>query len=168
ENLKNNRRTFKVLQKNAKDKENLVGRSIVPIGKEILGKQKAELEEEKSGQKKRKQTSQHVQTDSEESCDQQITEADLTSTAGPSQKYWEILAEKRRVALEDALKENEALHEEVKSLKAELDQAHAMLDETNKMVETLSEMIQGNEEAEEDADQEEAANANEEEEAAGE
>lgn len=129
-----------------------------------------ELEEEKSGQKKRKQTSQHVQTDSEESCDQQITETDLTSTAGPSQKYWEILAEKRRVALEDALKENEALHEEVKSLKAELDQVHAMLDETNKMVETLSEMIEGNDdEAEEDGDQEkEAANANEEEEAAGE
>ncbi|XP_055684200.1 geminin [Lutzomyia longipalpis] len=143
ENLKNSRRTFKVLQKNAKDKENLVGRPIVPSGKEGLAKQKADFDEDKVAQKKRKQTttSQHVQTDSEESCDQQITETDLTTTAGPSHKYWEILAEKRRVALEDALKENESLHDKIASLEAELKVSREMLEETQNLVTILTEML---------------------------
>ncbi|XP_059616575.1 geminin [Phlebotomus argentipes] len=151
ENLKNSRRTFKILQKNAVDKENLVGRPILSAGKEALTKQKAEFDEEKIVQKKRKPSTatQHVQTDSEESCDvQQITESDLTSTAGPSQKYWEILAEKRRVALEDALSENEALHGKIASLNAELDVSRQMLAEAQELVGVLTEMLEENGEEE--------------------
>ncbi|GAB0097060.1 hypothetical protein DMENIID0001_126530 [Sergentomyia squamirostris] len=149
ENLKNSRRTFKVLQKNAKDKENLVGRPIISASKESHLKQRTDLEEEKVLQKKKKQASStQVQTDSEESCDQQISEADITSTAGTSQKYWELLAEKRRLALEDALKENECLHQRIQNLEEELKISREMLAESKEMLSVMEEILADKEDEE--------------------
>lgn len=52
------------------------------------------------------------------------------------------MAEKRRVALDISLKENEELHEKLASLEDELNMSRAMLDETKNLVEVLTEMIQ--------------------------
>lgn len=51
------------------------------------------------------------------------------------------MAERRREALDESLKENEMLHEKVASLEDELNISRAMLDETKNLVEVLTEMI---------------------------
>lgn len=71
-----------------------------------------------------------------------IAEDDLTTEGEPSDGYWKALAEKRRVALDMSLKENEELYEKVASLEEELVIARAMLDESKNLVEVLTEMIQ--------------------------
>lgn len=57
---------------------------------------------------------------------------------GPSEGYWEILAERRRVALDAALKENEELHQRIALLEEENAQCKLLLDETRHLVETLT------------------------------
>lgn len=69
-------------------------------------------------------------------------EHDITTDGEPSDGYWKVLAEKRRVALDMSLKENEELHEKVTSLEEELVIARAMIDESKNLVEVLTEMIQ--------------------------
>ncbi|XP_014230200.1 geminin [Trichogramma pretiosum] len=64
----------------------------------------------------------------------EITSKDLTSEEGPSEKYWEIVAERRRVALEEALEENHILTEQLKVYKD-------MYAEASALVEVLKEMI---------------------------
>lgn len=75
-----------------------------------------------------------------------VTEKDLTSAEGASERYWELLAEKRRLALEDSLRENEGLHNRVRSLEDELDVTNEMLEEAKSLVEVLKEMLEENEE----------------------
>lgn len=48
------------------------------------------------------------------------------------------MAERRRVALEEALKENEQLHEKVRHLEEENEQCNILLNETRQLVETLT------------------------------
>ena len=48
--------------------------------------------------------------------------------AGPSEKYWEVLAERRRVALQDALEENQILSEQVQVYKEMLDESRALVE----------------------------------------
>ena len=80
-----------------------------------------------------------------------ITEEDLTSEAGPSDSYWEVLAERRRAALEESLCENQELHERIHVLEEELDTSKQLLEETRNLVEVLTEMLQeGENEKEED------------------
>lgn len=74
-----------------------------------------------------------------------VTEQDLTSTEGPSEKYWESLAESRRRALEDSLCENEGLHNRVRSLEDELNVTNEMLEQARGLVEVLKEMLEENE-----------------------
>lgn len=74
-----------------------------------------------------------------------MTELDLTSIEGPSEKYWEQLAESRRRALEDSLCENEGLHNRVRSLEDELNVTNEMLDQARGLVEVLQEMLEENE-----------------------
>ncbi|XP_017478851.1 PREDICTED: geminin isoform X2 [Rhagoletis zephyria] len=74
-----------------------------------------------------------------------ITAEDLTSEANPGALYWEHLAEKRRVALEETLTENQHLHERIEGLEAELDTSRQMLDEARNLVEVLTEMLNENE-----------------------
>lgn len=57
--------------------------------------------------------------------------------AGPSENYWQILAERRRIALDDALEENKELNERVVKLEEENRICKDMLDETRALVEVL-------------------------------
>ncbi|XP_034946267.1 uncharacterized protein geminin [Chelonus insularis] len=66
---------------------------------------------------------------------------DLTSEAGPSENYWQVLAERRRIALDDALEENRDLSEKVIKLEEENRIYREMLDESRALVEVLQEMI---------------------------
>ncbi|CAK9809811.1 hypothetical protein ANTPLA_LOCUS6343 [Anthophora plagiata] len=111
------RKSLHVLQPAATDKENLVGggrmlRSALPT-KETL----------KSDGTERSKND------------------DLTSEAGPSENYWEVLAERRRIALEDALEDNKELVERVEKLEEENRIYKEMLDESRALVEVLQEMI---------------------------
>lgn len=76
---------------------------------------------------------------------QKITEEDLTTDGEPSEGYWKALAERRRIALDISLKENEELHEKINNLEDELNISRAMLDESRNLVEVLTEIIQENE-----------------------
>lgn len=78
-----------------------------------------------------------------------ITEEDLTAET-VSENYWEILAERRRVALDESLKENQELYERIASLEEELDQSKSMLAETRSLVEVLTEMLEEKENNEAD------------------
>lgn len=49
-------------------------------------------------------------------------------TAGPSENYWEVLAERRGIALQDALEENQILHERLKVYKEMLDESRALVE----------------------------------------
>ncbi|KMQ83087.1 Geminin [Lasius niger] len=73
----------------------------------------------------------------------QIEAEDLTSTdaAGPSENYWQVLAERRRIALKDALEKNEELVQYVEKLEEEKRTYKEMLNETTALVEVLQEMI---------------------------
>lgn len=71
-----------------------------------------------------------------------IIEEDLTTEGEPSEGYWKTLAEKRRIALDISLKENEELHEKVESLEEELVLSREMLEESKNLVELLTEIIQ--------------------------
>lgn len=59
------------------------------------------------------------------------------TTAGPSENYWEVLAERRRIALEDALEDNKELTERVEKLEEENLIYKEMLDESRSLVEVL-------------------------------
>ncbi|EAT38314.1 AAEL009773-PC [Aedes aegypti] len=83
-----------------------------------------------------------------------ITAEDLTSLEGPSEQYWEVLAERRRLALEESLAENQELYEKVSSLEEELNLSKEMLQEARNLVEVLTELLQEGE-----AEKEEAAAA---------
>lgn len=55
----------------------------------------------------------------------------------PSENYWQILAERRRMALMDALEENKKLREHIEKLEEENHVYKEMLDETRTLVEVL-------------------------------
>lgn len=82
-----------------------------------------------------------------EATSKNVTAADLTSD-NVGENYWEILAEKRRAALEESLTENQELYERIATLEDELNQSKNMLTETRNLVEVLTEML---EEKEDDA-----------------
>lgn len=136
--IKTPRRSLHPLQKSAVDKENLVGagRSTNYM---TPNKGKLNVISENKSAKKQK-ISRAAESKS-------ITVEDLTSEEEPGKEYYKILAERRRVALEEALKENEQLHEKVKLLEEENKQCNILLNETRELVETLTEMLkEGNEE----------------------
>lgn len=91
---------------------------------------------------KRKKACVGCQTNLELHTLSQITEEDLTTTDEPSEGYWKVLAEQRRIALDVSLKENEELHGRVHNLEEELDVSRAMLEETQNLVEVLTELVQ--------------------------
>lgn len=57
--------------------------------------------------------------------------------AGPSEKYWEVIAERRRKALEEVLDENRKLHSLVVTLEAENMACKELLEKTTDLVNTL-------------------------------
>ncbi|XP_006609801.1 uncharacterized protein LOC102678432 isoform X3 [Apis dorsata] len=130
----------------ATDKENLVGggrrmlRSALPAKETIKNevKEKPKIDE-KPKRKKIVLKDKAVQTARGGKI--KIEVEDLTSEAGPSENYWEVLAERRRIALEDALEDNKELTERVETLEEENRIYKEMLDESRALVEVLQEMI---------------------------
>ncbi|XP_015520387.1 geminin isoform X1 [Neodiprion pinetum] len=136
------RKSLRVLQPAAKDKENLVGagRTLrsTASAKELLKNEMSEKTAKTETVKRKKVHHKGIQTTQEKI---KVSVEDLTSEAGPSENYWEVLAERRRIALEDALEENSALTERIVKLEEENRVCNEMLDETRALVEVLQEMI---------------------------
>ncbi|KAL2733662.1 geminin-like isoform X1 [Vespula maculifrons] len=141
------RKSLHVLQPAATDKENLVGggrmfKADLPFKDALKKDIKNTSEKSKKESKTRKKIvykHKAVQTARGEKI--KIEVEDLTSEAGPSENYWEVLAERRRIALDDALEENKELREHISKLQEENRLCKEMLDETRALVEVLQEMI---------------------------
>lgn len=136
------RKSLHVLQPAATDKENLVGggrmlrSSKETVKNEVVEKPK---NDEKAKRKKIILKDKAVQTSRGGKI--KIEVEDLTSEAGPSENYWEVLAERRRIALQDALEDNKELIERVEKLEEENHIYKEMLDESRTLVEVLQEML---------------------------
>ncbi|XP_039292260.1 geminin isoform X2 [Nilaparvata lugens] len=134
------RRTLQTLQEAAGDKENLVGGGKMPV----TGKEEPKLIKKapspavKLGLIEKKKQVKSVSTQQKKKV---ITVEDLTSQAGPSEHYWETLAERRRVALEKALEENQMLHERVALLEEENEQCKVLLEDSKAVIDTLNEIL---------------------------
>lgn len=77
----------------------------------------------------------------------QITTEDLTSDKPVNEHYWEVLAEKRREALQETLTENQELYERIANLEDELNHSKSMLEEARDLVTVLTEMLEEKEES---------------------
>ncbi|XP_057320868.1 geminin [Microplitis mediator] len=148
ENLEHDKskKALQTLQPAAKDKENLVGRQLrsrTPaqglVKDEMSAKTKKEAPQKDKKTKKLTFKDKACQTTRGNKI--QIEVEDLTSEAGPSENYWEVLAERRRIALDDALEENQELTQRIAKLEEEKKIYKEMLDETRALVEVLQEMV---------------------------
>ncbi|XP_043526756.1 geminin isoform X1 [Frieseomelitta varia] len=136
------RKSLHVLQPAATDKENLVGGGrMLRSAKETVKNEVVEKpkNDEKAKRKKVVLKDKAVQTSRGGKI--KIEVEDLTSEAGPSENYWEVLAERRRIALQDALEDNKELTERVEKLEEENRIYKEMLDESRTLVEVLQEML---------------------------
>ncbi|KAH0948910.1 hypothetical protein HN011_007797 [Eciton burchellii] len=145
------RKSLHELQPSAIDKETLVGadRMLRSTKESKAGKTKSNVSQRTKDVPKLKKVpikNKAVQTAQEEKV--KIEADDLISTAGPSENYWQVLAEKRRIALKDALEENKKLSEKKKELVQRVEELEEenrickeMLDETKVLVEVLQDMI---------------------------
>lgn len=149
------RKSLHTLQPAATDKENLVGggrtlRSSVllketikeVIKDEMSTKGRVEVKNDSGKTDKRKKITlkdKGIQTARDRKI--KIEAKDLMSEAGPSENYWEVIAERRRVALEDALEENRDLTERLQKMEEEYRLCQEMLHETRALVEVLQEVI---------------------------
>ncbi|SPP74061.1 geminin [Drosophila guanche] len=149
EHLKHQRKTLKPLHGNVNDKENLSGRASIV---DQLSRLKAGVPitpSTKYGKRKCVDTAtaatstKDADTQTEKSqndADKPITADDLTSECEPGENYYKLLAEQRRVALEDSLTENRHLHERIEGLEEEIDTMRQELDEAKNLVEVLKEI----------------------------
>ncbi|XP_076627595.1 geminin DNA replication inhibitor isoform X1 [Colletes latitarsis] len=138
------RKSLHVLQPAANDKENLVGggrmlRSALSAKETVKSELHDKKKQDDSKRKKITFRDKGVQTARGDKI--KIEVEDLTSEAGPSENYWEVLAERRRIALEDALEENKELFDRIEKLEEENHVYKEMLDESRALVEVLQEMI---------------------------
>ncbi|XP_017125819.1 geminin [Drosophila elegans] len=173
EHLKQQRKTLKPLQGNVvNDKENLSGTGRASIVDQLSRLKAGVQVAPKYGKRKCVETSTAAPATSTKDADTQtepeatpradadkpITAEDLTSEAEPGENYYKLLAEQRRLALEDSLTENRHLHERIEGLEEEMDTMRQELDAANNLVEVLKEICdEDNSELEEDeaaADQE--------------
>ncbi|KAJ8927319.1 hypothetical protein NQ314_020233 [Rhamnusium bicolor] len=145
ENAKTTRRTLKVLQRAATDKENLVGRP------QTFKDAKAASDFEKSEAKRKKPLMQNKSVQTGECI---ITAEDLTSDE-PSADYWRRLAETRGESLNKSFKEIEDLKSNIEVLQEENKICKELLDESKNLVEVLQEML--NEKDDDDDVDEQAA-----------
>ncbi|XP_017886121.1 geminin isoform X1 [Ceratina calcarata] len=139
------RKCLHVLQPAATGKENLVGggrmlRSSL-AGKDAVKTEVTEKTKNDEKPKRKKITFKDKAVQTARGGKIKIEVEDLTSEAGPSENYWEVLAERRRIALEDALEDNKELTERVHALQEENRIYKEMLDESRALVEVLQEML---------------------------
>ncbi|XP_061399993.1 geminin [Musca vetustissima] len=162
ENLKNQRKTLKVLQGVATDKENLTGRPQIDKLSRLKAATETTLSASTDYAKRKKvetrvaetQTSPNKSSNNkdETTSSKKITAEDLIGEAKPGEHYWERLAEKRREALEQSLEENQRLYERIEGLEEELNTSRQQLEEAKHLVSVLTEMLnepEGDEEGEE-------------------
>ncbi|TGZ48976.1 uncharacterized protein [Temnothorax longispinosus] len=148
------RKSLHELQPSATDKETLVGadradRMIKSTQqpKEAKSKKNVPTKTKKDVSKKQKKVTTNdkaVQTVSEEKIHKiEIEAEDLTCTdlAGPSENYWQVQAERRRIALKNTLEENKELVKRIEKLEEEKRIYKEMLNETRALVEVLQDMI---------------------------
>ncbi|XP_012225387.1 geminin [Linepithema humile] len=140
------RKSLHELQPSATNKEILVGadRMVRSTEQTKEAKLKKDVPKKTKGTSKSQKITtknQAVQTTPEEKV--KIEPEDLTSTdlAGPSENYWQVLAERRRVALKDALEENKILSQRIEKLEEENRIQKEMLSETRALVEVLREAM---------------------------
>ncbi|XP_043645747.1 uncharacterized protein LOC122614987 [Drosophila teissieri] len=165
EHLKQQRKTLKPLQGNVNDKENLTGSGRASIVDQLSRLKAGVQVAPKYGKRKCVDTATtaaatttkdaDTQTDAEadppSNADKPIMAEDLTSVAEPGENYYKLLAEQRRLALEDSLTENRHLHERIEGLEEEMDTMRQELDEAKNLVEVLKEICdEDNSEVEED------------------
>ncbi|XP_050577457.1 geminin isoform X2 [Bombus affinis] len=139
------RKSLHVLQPTATNKENLVGgrrmlRSAL-TGKETHKGEVTEKSKNDEKPKRKKITLKDKAVQTARGGKIKIEVEDLTSEAGPSENYWEVLAERRRIALEDALEDNRELIGRVEKLEEENRIYKEMLEESRSLVEVLQEML---------------------------
>ncbi|KAJ9598505.1 hypothetical protein L9F63_010825, partial [Diploptera punctata] len=144
ENTRNSTNILQVLQPEACGKENLVGGSRTPLkdiksGLKMRGKREKKIlikdviENVQGKGKKKKMCNKDIQTTE----DVEIDIKDLTSEEEPSENYWKILAERRRVALDEALKENQILNDKVEILQQEKETIYKMYEEAKQALDLL-------------------------------
>ncbi|XKL61743.1 hypothetical protein PGB90_001576 [Kerria lacca] len=66
---------------------------------------------------------------------------DITCEEEPSEHYWEILAEKRRIALQESLNETAILHKTIELLEKENNTLKQALTEATAAIEVLNEIV---------------------------
>ncbi|KAH8272878.1 hypothetical protein KR018_006660 [Drosophila ironensis] len=171
EHLKQQRKSIKPLQPlqgNINDKENTTGRvsivdqlSRLKAGVQVApkyGKRKC-VDSASAAASTRDADTQTEQEQEPAAADRPITAEDLTSESEPGENYYKLLAEQRRLALEDSLTENRHLHERIEGLEEEMETMRQELDEANNLVEVLKEIC----EEQDKSEPEEEAAANEQE-----
>lgn len=137
-NKKGTRKFLQTLQPSGGDKENLVGTGRFHDNNadpKILKPQLKTEVEFKSDEKK------SVVAKINPSLYKKLIIEDLTSIAGPSEKYWEVIAERRRKALEDVLEQNRKLHTIIMALEEENASCKKLLEQTTDLVNTLKEVL---------------------------
>ncbi|XP_023934776.1 geminin [Bicyclus anynana] len=127
------RKSLKVLQHTASDTENLVGRPSKTLKHQLTQETPVEVEVKRKNLSKEKETQVNLEN--------KITADDLTNPDGPSTRYWQILAEKRQVALQEMYEENEKLRKMCEDLKQDLVRNQQLLDEANSFVEVIKEEL---------------------------
>ncbi|KAJ0176749.1 hypothetical protein K1T71_007928 [Dendrolimus kikuchii] len=128
------RKSLKTLQRTATGSENLVGRPTKSLKHQLTQDTPVDVEAKR---KILSTQSKETQVD----LDSKITEKDLTDPEGASENYWQILADKRQVALQDALDENEKLRKIIDDLKEENAVFKQMLEEANSFIEVIKEEL---------------------------
>ncbi|CAG9101975.1 hypothetical protein JYU34_006006 [Plutella xylostella] len=134
DSTRGSRKTLMTLQHTATDRENLVGRPSKSLKHQLSQDTAIDVDA-----KRRPVTSKEKETQA--NIDTTITADDLCNPEGPSEKYWQVLAEKRQVALQEVLEENEQLRQIIENLKEENAQFKQMLEEANSFVEIIKEEL---------------------------
>ncbi|XP_072743797.1 uncharacterized protein [Anoplolepis gracilipes] len=144
------RKSLHELQPSATDKETLVGadrmiKSTQQSKKVKTKRNVSQTTKDNSKHKNLKTKDKSVQTTREEKVQievEDLTTEDFKNVAGPSENYWQLLAERRRIALKDALEKNEELVQCIEKLEEKNRIYKEMLSETRSLVEVLQEMIE--------------------------
>ncbi|KAL5239958.1 hypothetical protein ACI65C_007368 [Semiaphis heraclei] len=139
----NNKGTRKCLQtlqpSGGVDKENLVGTGRFHEQKPGPKTLKPQFETEVDAKSEENKS---VDAKSKSSLYKKLIIEGLNNTVGPSTsvKYWEVIAERRRKALEEVLEQNSKLHALIMALEEENSSCKKTLEQTTNLLNTLTEV----------------------------
>lgn len=128
-------RSLKTVQPTANDNKNLVGRPSKRFKHQISQENNEPVEVKKKNV---------ANKETQANLDGNIIEDDLINTDEPSGKYWQILAEKRQIALQEFLDKNAKLLEIIEHYKKENAVLKQMVSEANSFVEIVKEELASN------------------------